>query len=200
MENVKSVVKRVWGYDALLPLQEEAIGAVLARRDSVVILPTGGGKSLCYQAPAAAMGKLAVVVSPLISLMKDQVDGLRVDGVAASFLNSTLLPHQRDEVIASVRDGRCRLLYVSPERLVGDGGPSRPLRRRPSGSAESCCKANWCAWPPRRASPSTRPKRSSIASGRPMPSWQRRATWIWSTWAGPSCRTSTPARSTMRSG
>jgi ATP-dependent DNA helicase RecQ len=70
---------------------------------------------------------LAVVVSPLISLMKDQVDGLRVDGVAASYLNSTLLPHERDEVLASVREDRCRLLYVSPERLVGDG--SQSLRR-----------------------------------------------------------------------
>ena len=98
--------------------------AILESRDSIVVLPTGGGKSLCFQAPAVAAGGLGLVVSPLISLMKDQVDGLRVDGVAASFLNSTLLPRERDEVIASVRDGRCRLLYVSPERLVGDGGPS----------------------------------------------------------------------------
>jgi ATP-dependent DNA helicase RecQ len=108
--------------------------AVLASRDSVVVLPTGGGKSLCFQAPAvvddgapASRRGPALVVSPLISLMKDQVDGLRVDGVAASYLNSTLLPHERDEVLASVRDGRCRLLYVSPERIVGEGSAS--LRR-----------------------------------------------------------------------
>src|SRR4051812_50168026 len=98
--------------------------AILDARDSIVVLPTGGGKSLCFQAPAVAAEGLGLVVSPLISLMKDQVDGLRVDGVAASFLNSTLQSHERDEVVASVRDGRCRLLYVSPERLVGDGGPS----------------------------------------------------------------------------
>jgi ATP-dependent DNA helicase RecQ len=99
--------------------------AILESRDSVVVLPTGGGKSLCFQAPAVVeAGGMALVVSPLISLMKDQVDGLRVDGVQASYLNSSLMPHERDEVIASVRDGRCRLLYVSPERLVGDGGPS----------------------------------------------------------------------------
>ena len=98
--------------------------AILDSRDSIVVLPTGGGKSLCFQAPAVAAEGLGLVVSPLISLMKDQVDGLRVDGVAASFLNSTLLPHERDDVIAGVRDGSCRLLYVSPERLVGDGGPS----------------------------------------------------------------------------
>ena len=93
------------------------------------MLPTGGGKSLCFQAPArgGVTGLGLRCVSPLISLMKDQVDGLRVDGVAASFLNSTLLPHERDEVLASVREDRCRLLYVSPERLVGEGGPS--LRR-----------------------------------------------------------------------
>jgi ATP-dependent DNA helicase RecQ len=145
---------RVWGFSAFRPLQREAMHAILASRDSVVVLPTGGGKSLCFQAPAiieraadgAADGSgafdftlsavagapacrlgVAIVVSPLISLMKDQVDGLRVDGVAASYLNSTLLPHERDAVLASVRDDRCRLLYVSPERLVGDG--SQALRR-----------------------------------------------------------------------
>ena len=115
---------RVWGFSEFRPLQREAMHAILESRDSVVVLPTGGGKSLCFQAPAVAAGGLGLVVSPLISLMKDQVDGLRVDGVDASFLNSTLQPQERDAVIASVRDGRCRLLYVSPERLVGEGGPS----------------------------------------------------------------------------
>jgi ATP-dependent DNA helicase RecQ len=142
---------RVWGFSGFRPLQREAMHAILAGRDSVVVLPTGGGKSLCFQAPAivdvggaasasgsisgeesarqvpASRRGLAVVVSPLISLMKDQVDGLRVDGVAASYLNSTLLPRERDAVLASVREDRCRLLYVSPERLVGEG--SQPLRR-----------------------------------------------------------------------
>lgn len=112
--------------------------AVLDCRDSVVVLPTGGGKSLCFQAPAVVMGTvsepaadgrrgLAVVVSPLISLMKDQVDGLRVDGVAAAFLNSSQSTAERDEVLASLRDDRCRLLYLSPERLVGEG--SQGFRR-----------------------------------------------------------------------
>jgi ATP-dependent DNA helicase RecQ len=124
--------------------------AVLDRRDSVVVLPTGGGKSLCFQAPALVMGRrdspapadngspgagarqgLALVVSPLISLMKDQVDGLRVDGVAAAYLNSTQTAGERDAVVASLRDDRCRLLYVSPERLVGEGsqGFRRSLRQ-----------------------------------------------------------------------
>jgi len=118
VENIRQTVKRVWGYDALLPLQEEAIGAVLARRDSIVILPTGGGKSLCYQAPAAAMGKLAVVVSPLIALMKDQVDGLTAAGVPAAFLNSSLTTDERRLVETNVARGRYHLLYVAPERLV----------------------------------------------------------------------------------
>src|SRR5258708_36436366 len=121
---LREALQRVWGYSTFRPLQREAMHAILDARDSIVVLPTGGGKSLCFQAPAIVDPGLALVVSPLLSLMQDQVDGLRVDGVAASYLNSTLLPHERDEVIASVRVGRCRLLYVSPERLVGDGGPS----------------------------------------------------------------------------
>lgn len=118
MENVRRMVKQVWGYDALLPLQEEAIGAVLARQDSIVILPTGGGKSLCYQAPAASTGKLAVVVSPLISLMKDQVDGLTAAGVPAAFLNSSLAADERRAVEIGVARGQYHLLYAAPERLV----------------------------------------------------------------------------------
>jgi len=119
---------RVWGFSEFRPLQRDAMHAILESRDSIVVLPTGGGKSLCFQAPAIVQNEgLALVVSPLISLMKDQVDGLRVDGVAASYLNSTLLPHERDEVIAGVRDNRCRLLYVSPERIMGEG--SQSLRR-----------------------------------------------------------------------
>ncbi len=123
---------RVWGFSDFRPLQREAMHAILDARDSVVVLPTGGGKSLCFQAPALVLHVrekegIALVISPLISLMKDQVDGLRVDGVAASYLNSTLQPHERDQVLASVREHRCRLLYVSPERIAGEG--SQGLRR-----------------------------------------------------------------------
>jgi len=103
--------------------------AILDSRDSIVVLPTGGGKSLCFQAPAVATDGLGLVVSPLISLMKDQVDGLRVDGVAAAYLNSSLQPSERDEVLASIRDDRCRLLYVSPERVVADSGLRRLLQQ-----------------------------------------------------------------------
>jgi hypothetical protein len=96
--------------------------AVLAGRDSLVVLPTGGGKSLCFQAPALVREGLAVVVSPLISLMKDQVDTLVANGVPAALFNSSLDPSERAAVAAGLRGGRYRLLYVSPERLVGEGG------------------------------------------------------------------------------
>jgi ATP-dependent DNA helicase RecQ len=127
---LRDTLHRVWGFSGFRPLQRDAMRAILAGRDSVVVLPTGGGKSLCFQAPAiidADRAGFALVVSPLISLMKDQVDGLRADGVDAAYLNSTLSPRERDDVLASVREGRCRLLYVSPERIAGDG--SAALRR-----------------------------------------------------------------------
>ena len=84
-----------------------------------MVLPTGGGKSLCYQAPAAHLGRLAVVVSPLIALMKDQVDGLREAGVSAAFLNSSQTAQERAAVFAGLAAGRYHLLYRSEERRVG---------------------------------------------------------------------------------
>jgi ATP-dependent DNA helicase RecQ len=113
---------RYWGYTAYRPLQREAMGAVLEGRDSLVVLPTGGGKSLCFQAPASIRPGLAVIVSPLISLMKDQVDTLVGNGVPAGLYNSSLTSAEKSSVVAGLRDGRYRLLYVSPERLVGEGG------------------------------------------------------------------------------
>jgi ATP-dependent DNA helicase RecQ len=120
--DLQDVLSRYWGYTTFRPLQREAMDAVLAGRDSVVVLPTGGGKSLCFQAPAVMQTGLALVVSPLISLMKDQVDTLVGNGVPAALYNSSLAPGEKAEVVAGLRQGRYRLLYVSPERLVGDGG------------------------------------------------------------------------------
>jgi ATP-dependent DNA helicase RecQ len=97
---------------------------ILDRRDSVVVLPTGGGKSLCFQAPAVVRPGLALVVSPLISLMKDQVDSLTGNGVPAACFNSSLPADERASVMQGVREGRYRLLYVSPERLAGEGSGS----------------------------------------------------------------------------
>jgi ATP-dependent DNA helicase RecQ len=97
------------------------MAAVLAGRDSIVVLPTGGGKSLCFQAPAIVQPGLALVVSPLISLMKDHVDTLVGNGVPAALYNSSLTADEKAAVLAGMREGRYRLLYVSPERLVGEG-------------------------------------------------------------------------------
>jgi ATP-dependent DNA helicase RecQ len=118
------VLARYWGFTSFRPLQHEAMDAILGGRDSVVVLPTGGGKSLCFQAPALVRPGLAVVVSPLISLMKDQVDTLTGNGVPAACYNSSLAADARATVAAGIRDGRYRLLYVSPERLVGEGSES----------------------------------------------------------------------------
>ena len=121
---VDEVLQRYWGFESLRPLQGSAIRAVLDRRDSVVVLPTGGGKSLCFQVPAL-IGEdegLALVVSPLIALMKDQVDGLVASGVPAARLDSTMSADARQATWNGLRDGRFKLLYVSPERLMGDGG------------------------------------------------------------------------------
>ena len=117
-DSLRRALKKYWGYDSYLPLQAEAMSCVLGGRDSVVVLPTGGGKSLCFQAPAMCLDGLAVVVSPLISLMKDQVDALRACGVPASLINSSLSPDERRQVADEVRAGRLRLLYMAPERLV----------------------------------------------------------------------------------
>jgi ATP-dependent DNA helicase RecQ len=121
---LSEVLGKYWGYDSFRPLQREAMDAILSGRDSVVVLPTGGGKSLCFQAPALVRDGLAVVVSPLISLMKDQVDTLVGNGVPAAFINSTLTTDARRSVVEGAQSGRYRLLYVSPERLVGEGGQS----------------------------------------------------------------------------
>jgi ATP-dependent DNA helicase RecQ len=119
--SLQEVLSRYWGYGSFRPLQVEAMDAVLARRDSLLVLPTGGGKSLCFQAPALLMDGVAVVVSPLISLMKDQVDTLVGNGVPAACYHSALTPDVRASVGAGIREGRYRLLYVAPERLVGEG-------------------------------------------------------------------------------
>jgi ATP-dependent DNA helicase RecQ len=118
MAELQEVLRKYWGYDGFLPLQKEAMDSVLAGRDSVVVLPTGGGKSLCYQVPALCLPGMAIVVSPLIALMKDQVDGLRECGVPAAAANSSMSAAERWKIAQAIREGQVKLLYVSPERLV----------------------------------------------------------------------------------
>ena len=116
--DIHELLRRYWGYEAFLPQQAEAIDAVLAGRDAVVVLPTGGGKSVCYQLPALALDGIAVVCSPLLALMKDQVDALRAMGIGAATLNSSLTADERRAVLASLRRGEVKLLYLSPERIA----------------------------------------------------------------------------------
>ena len=113
-----AVIERHWGFRTLRPLQAEAMQAELQARDSLVVLPTGGGKSLCYQAPAVVQGGTTVVISPLISLMKDQVDGLQACGVAAAQIDSSLSSAQKSAYEMDLRQGAVRLLFVSPERIA----------------------------------------------------------------------------------
>jgi ATP-dependent DNA helicase RecQ len=114
-----SALHQYWGFSTFRPLQREAIEAVVSGRDSVLVLPTGGGKSLCFQVPALVHDGLALVVSPLIALMKDQVDTLVGNGVAAACYHSAMTAEEKARVRDRLRAGECRLLYLAPERLVG---------------------------------------------------------------------------------
>src|SRR3954452_10459617 len=115
------VLKQYFGFTSFRPLQEEIIRDALAGRDVFALLPTGGGKSLCFQLPALARNGLTVVVSPLIALMKDQVDALQASGVAATFLNSTLGEDEARARLRGLHRGEFKLLYAAPERLMLEG-------------------------------------------------------------------------------
>ncbi len=112
------LLKTHFGYDSFRPLQQEIMEQALAGRDTLAILPTGAGKSLCYQLPALARDGLTLVISPLIALMKDQVDQLGASGIPATFLNSTLDPQENRDRLAAIRSGETKLVYLAPERLM----------------------------------------------------------------------------------
>ena len=120
MDDLLLTLKTTFGYGAFRPLQREIIEAALADQDVFALLPTGGGKSLCFQLPALLRPGLTVVVSPLIALMKDQVDQLQAAGVAATYLNSTLSADEARSRLSGLHRGEWRLLYVAPERLMLD--------------------------------------------------------------------------------
>ncbi len=111
------VLKKQFGYDTFRPGQEEIIDAILAGQDTLAIMPTGAGKSLCYQIPALMLPGITLVVSPLISLMKDQVRSLNQNGIRAAYLNSTLTPGQYAKALALAQRGEYKIIYVAPERL-----------------------------------------------------------------------------------
>ena len=116
-----SLLKKFWGYPAFLPHQEAIIASVLEEQDTLAIMATGGGKSLCYQLPALYFGGLTVVISPLIALMKDQVDDLNTRGIPAAAYNSLLDYRERTRIEADMKTGRLRLLFVSPEKCMQAG-------------------------------------------------------------------------------
>src|SRR4051812_35111093 len=127
VDDARAVLKKHFTYDDFRPGQARAIESVLSGRDTMVVLPTGGGKSLCYQIPALMLPGLTVVISPLISLMKDQVDALVKRGIAATFVNSTLTSSEINDRMGKVLRGETKMLYLAPERFEF-GGLAEKLR------------------------------------------------------------------------
>ena len=120
MRNPKTVLKDAFGYDSFRPGQEKIINLALSGKNALAIMPTGGGKSLCYQIPALVMDGVTLVISPLISLMKDQIDTLRQNGIAAAALNSTTPQSEVNPILRQAYEGKIKLLYITPERLAMD--------------------------------------------------------------------------------
>ncbi len=145
MQDIREVLKSTWGYDAFRPRQEEVIRSVLEGHDTLALLPTGGGKSLCFQVPALAQGRLCLVISPLIALMKDQVERLKKLGVRASAITSGMDHREVDNTLESAAVGKLAFLYVSPERLATEVFQAR-LHRLPLGLIavdEAHCISQW---------------------------------------------------------
>jgi ATP-dependent DNA helicase RecQ len=120
MNNLTNSLQKYFGHSCFRPQQQAIIQTILDGKDLLAVLPTGGGKSLCYQLPAMLLPGLTLVISPLVSLMKDQVDDLKSRGIQADWINSTLTPKQLREKLSDLANGQCKLLYVAPERLKSD--------------------------------------------------------------------------------
>ena len=145
MENPHSILKKVFGYDSFRPGQEEIVSRLLAGQDVLAVMPTGAGKSICYQVPALLLPGITIVVSPLVSLMKDQVGALVQAGVAAAFLNNSLTDNQKALMLHRAREGWYKIIYVAPERLEMPGF-QRFAQERPISMVtvdEAHCISQW---------------------------------------------------------
>ncbi|HEX8658543.1 MAG TPA: RecQ family ATP-dependent DNA helicase, partial [Hymenobacter sp.] len=121
LQAARQALKRYYGYDNFRPMQADIIEHILSGKDTVVLMPTGGGKSVCFQIPAVVSEGTCVVVSPLIALMKDQVEALKANGIAAAYINSSVGQAEANDIARAAVSGHLKLLYVSPEKLLSDG-------------------------------------------------------------------------------
>src|SRR5687768_8529584 len=119
-QELTATLERYFGYKEFRKNQELIIRHIISKKDAVVLMPTGGGKSICYQLPALVLPGTAIVISPLIALMKDQVDSLRQNGIQAAYLNSSQSNSEQNEILTQLWSGALKLLYIAPERLFGD--------------------------------------------------------------------------------
>ena len=145
MENPHSILKKVFGYDSFRPGQEDIVRRLLDGQDVLAVMPTGAGKSICYQVPALLLPGITIVVSPLVSLMKDQVGALVQAGVAAAFLNNSLNDNQKALMLRRAREGWYKIIYVAPERLEMPGF-QRFAQERPISMVtvdEAHCISQW---------------------------------------------------------
>ncbi len=146
MNTIQQTLQQYFGYNTFRHNQEEIINNVLAKKDSIVLMPTGGGKSLCYQIPALVLDGVTIVVSPLIALMKDQVDALKLNGVAAAFLNSSQSGSEQANIMNRLKSNQLKLLYVAPERLMGQANLLNFLKSIPVSLFaidEAHCISHW---------------------------------------------------------
>ena len=139
-------LQHYFGYDSFRHNQEEIIASIMSGRDTLALMPTGGGKSICFQLPALLLPGITLVISPLIALMRDQVDGLRVNGIASAYINSTQSSSEQDEIFQRLRNGELKIIYAAPEKMFGDQRFSALLR---SGAVsmiavdEAHCVSQW---------------------------------------------------------
>ena len=147
MKSPLQILQQYFGYDSFRLEQSNAVENVIAKKDTFVLMPTGGGKSLCYQVPALVLDGTAIVISPLIALMKDQVDALRVNGISASYINSSMSSFEQNETLNQLKNGKLKLLYVAPEKLNSENGAFLEMLKEVSISLfavdEAHCVSHW---------------------------------------------------------